>query len=54
MNALAVLALACLAKSLFPSVAHASGGAYWGAVCCGNACGGSDYCTGTGTYTCCK
>jgi hypothetical protein len=54
MNALAVLALALLAKSLFPSVAHADGGGYWAAVCCGGGCGSTDYCIGNGGYTCCK
>jgi hypothetical protein len=54
MNALAILALALLAKSLFPSVAHASGGGYYAAVCCGIGCGGYPFCAGTGPYTCCN
>ena len=56
LNALAILALAFVARALFPATAQADmnpGGA-WGAVCCGGGCGGQDYCTGSGTYTCCK
>lgn len=26
----------------------------WKDVCCGSTCAGGDYCTGSGTYTCCK
>jgi hypothetical protein len=53
-KALAVLALASLAKAVFPSVAHASGGGYYAIVCCGNACAPVDYCSGYGPYFCCR
>lgn len=26
----------------------------WSDVCCGPACGGDDYCIGSGSFTCCK
>jgi len=33
----------------------AEDGGNWEHVCCGSGCiGGEDYCTGTGTYICCK
>jgi hypothetical protein len=56
MNALAILALALVARALFPATAQADidpGGA-WAQVCCGIGCGGYPYCAGTGPYTCCN
>jgi hypothetical protein len=56
MGGLAVLALASLARAMMPATAQADPfEGHWEQVCCGAHCtGGIDYCTGTGTFTCCK
>jgi hypothetical protein len=54
LSALSVLAFALTARAFFPSDAHASMTGYWGRVCCGGQCSPGDYCTGNGSYSCCK
>ena len=52
--AVGILALGLVARAIMPSTAYADSYGSWEKVCCGNYCGGVDYCTGTGSYTCCK
>jgi hypothetical protein len=42
------------ASFVAPSASAAAGTGVWAEVCCGTGCSPGDYCTGSGTYTCCK
>lgn len=53
--------LLVFALSVAPSIGRADaeievggGSGVWDQVCCGSHCTPSDYCIGTGPYTCCK
>jgi hypothetical protein len=52
--ALAIVATAVAGNSLSPNSAKADPAGVWAHVCCGDQCGGYDYCIGDGPYDCCK